>query len=92
MFQVSLTMGLSDFVACCECLDDQIYSVMEFVGPPRMHHQFPGALSPPQQHQSHHGGELALLAYFAAQIKTNVSTFVFISSSKREINVCGTPY
>ena len=28
MFQVSLTMGLSDFVACCECLDDQIYSVM----------------------------------------------------------------
>ena len=44
MFQVSLTMGLSDFVACCECLDDQIYSVMEFVGAPRMHPQFADAL------------------------------------------------
>ena len=44
MFQVSLTMGLSDFVACCECLDDQIYSVMEFVGAPRMDPQFADAL------------------------------------------------
>ena len=40
-----LTMGLSDFVACCQCLDDQIYSVMVLrVCGLRMHSQFPDGL------------------------------------------------